>query len=396
MSDIDLLQSDIDEDLRSSVRALLADRAPAHEVARVYDDPHFDLQAVDDGVFDELELAGLVIPEADGGDGAGLSAAGTVAGELGRAAAPSLFLSSAVIASRVVFRAAAAERRTGADGPAHKLLRRLAAEETTAVLAIDLTASKWTGPLHVSANPAGPTVADDPLEPGRTVELIGIVHGVADAHRSDLLIVPARTVGGALVIAVANASDAQIATFPSLDETRRLSEVKLAGIRGRVIAVGDGAQRALERALLDSLAVLACEQSGIVDAAFDLALDYVKERRQFGRTIGSFQAIKHRLAEAWIVGNQLRAAALSAVRSVDAADAGTLSRTDAAIAVRTASAYAKAHTSRIVEEALQFHGGNGMTWEFPIHLLLKRAKLDEVMIGGADAQRDELGRLVRL
>jgi alkylation response protein AidB-like acyl-CoA dehydrogenase len=64
--------------------------------------------------------------------------------------------------------------------------------------------------------------------------------------------------------------------------------------------------------------------------------------------------------------------------------------------VRTASAYAKAHTSRIVEEALQFHGGNGMTWEFPIHLLLKRAKLDEVMIGGADAQRDELGRLVRL
>jgi alkylation response protein AidB-like acyl-CoA dehydrogenase len=201
-------------------------------------------------------------------------------------------------------------------------------------------------------------------------------------------------VGGALVIAVANASDAQIATFPSVDETRRLSEVKLAGIRGRVIAVGDGAQRALERALLDSLAVLACEQSGIVDAAFDLALDYVKERRQFGRTIGSFQAIKHRLAEAWIVGNQLRAAALSAVRSVDAADAGTLSRTDAAIAVRTASAYAKAHTSRIVEEVLQFHGGNGMTWEFPVHLLLKRAKLDEVAAGGADAQRDELGRLI--
>lgn len=396
MTDIDLLPTDIDEDLRDNVRALLAERAPVQDVARVYDEPDFDVPAVDAGIFDELELAGLVIPEADGGDGAGLSAAGTVASELGRAAAPSQFLSSAVTASRVVFRAAAAERRTGADGPAHKLMRRLATDGTTAALAMDVTSRKWSGSLHVSANTAGPSAADDPLEPGRTVELIGIVHGVADAHRADLLVVPARTVGGALVIAVANASDAHIHTFASIDETRRLSEVKLAGIRARVIAVGDGAQRALERALLDTLAVLACEQSGIVDSAFDQGLAYVKERRQFGRTIGSYQAIKHRLAESWVVANQLRAAAVAAVRAVDAADAGTMSRTDAAIAVRTASAYAKAHTSRIVEEVLQFHGGNGMTWEFPIHLLLKRAKLDEVMIGGADAQRDALGRLIDL
>lgn len=202
--------------------------------------------------------------------------------------------------------------------------------------------------------------------------------------------------GGALVIAVADAADAHIGVFPSLDETRRLSEVKLAGIRGRVIAVGDGAQRALERALLDTLAVLACEQSGIVDAALDIGLEYVKERRQFGRTIGSYQAIKHRFAEAWIAANELRAASVAAVRTVDASDAGTVSRAEAAIAVRTASAYAKAHAARVVEEILQFHGGNGMTWEFPVHLLLKRAKLDEVMIGGAEAQRDELGRLVDL
>lgn len=396
MNDIDLLPTDIDEDLRTNVRALLAARASASDVSRVYDDPGFDVPAVDAGLFDELELAGLVIPEADGGDGAGLSAAGTVASEIGRTAAPSLFLSSAVVASRVVFRAAAAERRTGADGPAHKLLRRLATDGTTAALAIDVTARKWTGSLQVTANTAGPSAADDPLEPGATVELIGIVHGVADAHRAGLLVVPARTVGGALVIAVAEAADAQVAVFPSLDETRRLSEVKFAGIRGRVIAVGDGAQRALERALIDTLAVLACEQSGIVDSALDIGLQYVKERRQFGRTIGSYQAIKHRFADAWIAANQLRAAAVAAVRTIDASDAGTVSRSDAAIAVRTASAYAKAQTSRIVEEILQFHGGNGMTWEFPVHLLLKRAKLDEVMLGGAEAQRDALGRLVDL
>jgi len=396
MNDIDLLPSDIDEDLRTSVRALLTARAAAPEVARVYDENGFDAPAVDAGLFEELELAGLVIPEADGGDGAGLSAAGTVASEIGRAVAPSLFLSSAVAASRVVFRAAAAERRMGADGPAHRLMRRLATDGTTAALAMDVTARKWTGSLHVTANTAGPSAADDPLEPGATVELIGIVHGVADGHRADLLLVPARTVGGALVIAVADAADAHIGVFPSLDETRRLSEVKLAGIRGRVIAVGDGAQRALERALLDTLAVLACEQSGIVDAALDMGLEYVKERRQFGRTIGSYQAIKHRFAEAWIAANELRAASVAAVRTVDASDAGTVSRAEAAIAVRTASAYAKAHAARVVEEILQFHGGNGMTWEFPVHLLLKRAKLDEVMIGGAEAQRDELGRLVDL
>lgn len=396
MNDIDLLPTDIDEDLRSNVRTLLAARASAQDVSRVYDDPGYDVPAVDAGLFEELELAGLVIPEADGGDGAGLSAAGTVASEIGRAAAPSLFLSSAVVASRVVFRAAAAERRTGADGPAHKLLRRLATDSTTAALAMDVTARKWSGSLHVTANTAGPSAADDPLEPGATVELIGIVHGVADAHRADLLVVPARTVGGALVIAVAEAADAHVTVFPSLDETRRLSEVKLAGIRGRVIAVGDGAQRALERALIDTLAVLACEQSGIADSALDIGLEYVKGRRQFGRTIGSYQAVKHRLAEAWIAANELRAAAVAAVRTVDASDAGTVSRADAAIAVRTASAYAKTHTSHIVEEILQFHGGNGMTWEFPIHLLLKRAKLDEVMLGGAEAQRDALGRLIDL
>lgn len=396
MSDIDLLPADIDGDLADSIRALLRDRAPHQEVARVYDERDFDLPGVDAGVFGELELAGLVIPEADGGDGAGLSAAGTVAAELGRTSAPSVFLSSSVIASRVAFRAAAAERRFGADGPAHKLLRELATEGTTAALAIDATSEKWTGSLHVSANAAGPSVADDPLEPGRTAEVIGIIHGVADAHRVDRLIVPARTVAGALVIAVVDAADAQITPFPSIDETRRLSEVKLAGVPGRVIAVGDGAQRALERALLDTLAVLACEQSGIVDSAFESGLAYVKERRQFGRTIGSYQAIKHRLAQAWVTANELRAAAVAAVRSVDAADAGTMTRHDAAIAVRTASAYAKHHTSRIVEEVLQFHGGNGMTWEYPIHLLLKRAKFDEVMVGGAEAQRDALGRLIDL
>src|SRR5699024_452064 len=112
MTDIDLLPTDIDGDLRENVRALLAERAPAQDVARVYDEPDFDVPALDAGVFEELELAGLVIPEADGGDGAGLSAAGTVASELGRVPAPSQFLGSAVTASRIVFRAAAAERRT--------------------------------------------------------------------------------------------------------------------------------------------------------------------------------------------------------------------------------------------------------------------------------------------
>src|SRR5699024_6659946 len=227
MNDIDLLPSEIDEDLRTSVRALLTARAAAPEVARVYDENGFDAPAVDAGLFEELELAGLVIPEADGGDGAGLSAAGTVASEIGRAGGPSLLrssagaasrgalraaaagrrmgadrpghrpqpprlLSSAVAAPRVVCRAAAAERRMGADGPAHRLMRRLATDGTTAALAMDVTARKWTGSLHVTANTAGPSAADDPLEPGATVELIGLVHGGADGHRADLLAGPAR------------------------------------------------------------------------------------------------------------------------------------------------------------------------------------------------------------
>ncbi len=204
--------------------------------------------------------------------------------------------------------------------------------------------------------------------------------GVAGALGADLLVVP---LGGGLV-AVVESGQAQVEPVVSLDVTRPLATVTLDRAPATVL---DGAS--VDEALLFAAGLLASEQVGIAEWCLTTTVAYLKERRQFARPVGSFQALKHRLADLWLEVAGARAAARNAA---DRLAAGA----DARVAVAVAAAHCGEVAVRVAEEALQLHGGIGMTWEHPVHLYLKRAKADAIAFGTPGDHRNALAPLVGL
>lgn len=363
MSVVDLLPNADEESLRASLRSLLRDRAHGDTVQTAYDQPAGDFSALSSAVMSDLGAGDLLLDTED----AVASAAAVVTEELGRAVAPVPFLTSAVIAASLVSSLDDAE------------LTQTLRSGGTVVLASRID----SGDLAETAVSAQTS--------GDGVSLKGDVKGVADAGGADVLLVPAQR-GEDLVLVAVEAAQANVNRFPSLDETRPLFDVTFEGTSGREVAEGDAVARALGAARLYGLASLAAEQAGVAGEVFERGIAYIKERRQFARQVGSFQAIKHRAADAWIEVMQLRAAALAAARTL-AASNGEISD-DTRIAVLTAAAYSKKVTTHVAEEILQFHGGAGMTWEYPIHLYLKRAKANELVLGTREQVEDQLAAII--
>jgi alkylation response protein AidB-like acyl-CoA dehydrogenase len=360
----DLLYSEDEEHLRSSVRDLLTDRAPAAAVlartesAELYDPKLWRALAV------ELGTAGLAVPETAGGHGASWRETAVVAEELGRAVAATAFLGSTVLATAVAISAGAED-----------LLARLASGELTTTLAMPLSTAPG------SAFPA--TIRHSG---GR---LSGTVPNVADAGSADQLLVPARVDDEPalfLVEAAATRRDAVV----SLDLTRPLHDVTLDSVAGGLVASGPDARAAFEVALTTGSAMLAAEQLGLAQRCLDMTVEHLLTRYQFGRQIGSYQALKHRMADLWAAVSQARAVARYAAGCVADADP------DAAIAASLAQAYCSPLAVTAAEECVQLHGGIGFTWEHPAHLYLKRAKADSIALGTARQHRARLGELVDL
>src|SRR5690606_27137700 len=173
----------------------------------------------------------------------------------------------------------------------------------------------------------------------------------------------------------------------SLDMTRRLADVTFADAPARLVAEGTDAVRA---ALLTGAALLASEQLGLAERCLDDTVAYVKTRYQFGRPVGSFQALKHRLADLWTSITQARAVARHAASCAAAGDA------DTEIAVAVAQSHCSAVAVKAAEERVQMHGGTGLTWEHHAHLSLERAKADAIALGTPDRHRAALAGLVDL
>ena len=206
-----------------------------------------------------------------------------------------------------------------------------------------------------------------------------------------MLLVPADGVPyGLYAVQVA---DAGVSTVPvvSLDQTRQLCDVTLAAAPARQVAAGQAAEAAVAAALLAGAGVLASEQFGLADRALEITVAYVKERHQFARPIGGFQAIKHRLADLWVAVTQARAAARSAANGLVTANGA-----EAELAVALAKAACSDTALKAAQEMIQLHGGIGFTWEHPAHLYLKRAKADSIGFGTADAHRASLATLASL
>ncbi|MEU5895034.1 MULTISPECIES: acyl-CoA dehydrogenase family protein [Streptomyces] len=362
----DLLYSEEEEALRRAVRDLLADRCDAATVlaraeAPAAEGPHDRelWKALTEG----MGLAGLLVPEELGGQGATHREAAVVLEELGRAVAPVPYLTSAVVATEALLACGGSE--------AAELLSALAAGRTVGALAVGLATAPGA-PFQDVRHDAG--------------ALHGELTGIADAAGADILLVPADD--GALY-AVHTAQDGVTVTpRTSLDLTRPLAAVTFEAAAARELT--RGADAAVRRGLRAGAALLASEQLGIAEWCLTETVRYTKERHQFNRPVGSFQALKHRLAELWLEVVNTRAAARNA------ADALAADSTDADVAAALAQAYAAPVAVHAAEEALQLHGGIGMTWEHPVHLYLKRAKADSIAYGTAGRHREALAELVDL
>jgi alkylation response protein AidB-like acyl-CoA dehydrogenase len=371
----DLLYGETETELRGAVRALLDDKAAWRDVlartetSHTYDDKLWHTLAA------EVGCAGLLIPESLGGAGASFREAAVVAEEIGRAVAPVPFLGSAVMATTALLAA-------GDDA----LLAELASGTVTAALAVPFAAGTRTRP-ETTVRLDAPQPGDGP---GR-YRLTGAVTGIADALPADVLLVPADSVPYGLY--AVRLREAAIGKRPlvSLDMTRQLCELTLEQAPASRIASGEAAEQAIAAALLAGAGMLASEQLGLAERCLDMTVAYVKERHQFARPVGGFQAIKHRLADLWVSVTQARAVARYAA---DWLAAGFGPETTMAVALAKAACSDTA--LKAAQETVQLHGGIGFTWEHPAHLYLKRAKADSLALGTADAHRASLAVLANL
>jgi alkylation response protein AidB-like acyl-CoA dehydrogenase len=358
----DLLYSDTEEALRDSTRRLFADRCPPEALAGLYDAEPPDFSEAWRTLGADLGVAGLLVPEQLGGAGASAREAAVVAEEIGRAVAPVPFLSSAVLATVALLTAGDTDT-----------VAALANGEATAALVVPLS------------TPPGDHVGVGAGADGLT----GTVTSVAGADTADVLVVPVTGQNGRELHTVSAATGVEVSPVLALDMTRPLADVRFSGAPSARVDNGS-ADAALDAALQTGAAVLASEQLGIAQWCFDTTLAYVKERKQFGRAIGSYQAIKHRVVQLWLQVGSAAAAARYAADTCARGDA------DTAVAAAVAAAYCGDVAVHAAEECVQLHGGIGMTWEHPAHLYLKRAKSDQLALGTGYRHRARLGQLVDL
>ncbi|MBO4272649.1 acyl-CoA dehydrogenase family protein [Microbispora triticiradicis] len=375
-----LLYTEVEQELRAAVRDLLADRcSPSAVLGRVESGTPYDAELWKT-LAREIGVAGLLAPEELGGAGASAREAAVVLEELGRAVAPVPFLASAVLATQALL--------TAGGEAAGELLVRLAAGEATAVLAVPFAASPYAPPAPAAVLGEDGTVT-------------GTVRGVIGAEIADVLLVPVRLTRGTALCAVeaspAGSAGGTVRVTPatSLDLTRPIAAVSFASAPARVVATAGGPETPWVReALLRGAGLLASEQLGIAEWCLATTVAYVRERRQFARPVGSFQAVKHRLADLWLEIAGARAAARNAAARLAEAPVAGPPGGDAAVAVTVAVAVAQAHCGAVAvhaaEECVQLHGGIGMTWEHPAHLYLKRAKADQIALGTPGDHREAL------
>jgi len=366
LDELNLLYTDVEDSLRESVHDLLTARCTPERVVAAYDGDR-DLQlGLWRSLSVDLGLAGLLVPQDRGGAGATAREAAVVLEELGRFVAPVPFITSAVVATTALL-----------QGDDDETLGQLAAGGCTAALVV---------PFSASATSFRPTVRAD--DDGK---LQGRVTSVVGALDADVLLVPVSTDAGVELHKVA-VSGAGVGVEPvvSLDMTQQLADLDFTGTRSTQVTVAESGDAAVRDALELGAALLASEQLGVAQWCLDHTVSYLLDRKQFGRPVGGFQAIKHRLADLYVMVESAHAAARYAAAT--AADHDP----DRRLAASVAQAYCSEVAVKAAEECVQLHGGIGMTWEHPAHLYLKRAKADQIAFGTAGAHRLRLGELVGL
>ena len=365
--------------LRDSARGLISDKAPVSHLRHLRDSK--DATGFSSDLwqtFAEMGFAGLLVPEEFGGSGLGCVEVGIVMEEIGRTLMPSPFLPTAVVAVSALSRGGSAAQKA-------EHLPKISAGSLLAALAID-EGTKHR-PLQTSLQA---------VRSGNGFRLNGAKSFVVDGHVADLLIVAARTAGSAgeragltLFLVDPRAKGIAIERTVMVDSHNAAridfdnAEVNADGVLGEV----DQGFSLLEAVLNTGRGAVASEMVGLSDEVFGRTVAYLKERKQFGRPIGEFQALQHRAAQLYIEIEITRAAVLKGLQALDG-DA-----LNAAAAVAVAKARAGATATRAVQEGVQMHGGMGMTDQFDIGFFMKRARVCEELFGDANYHADQLARM---
>lgn len=320
--------------LRESVRSLLArhsDSAAVRKAITLPDGYDADLWQK---LVEQIGVAALAVPEEYDGVGASLAETHVVLEELGRTLTPSPMLGSAVLSAQALL-------LSGDTDACTRLLPGIAAGEIAAVC--------W-------ASEAGWSTPGVVLEGGR---LDGTAHYVLGGDVATTLLVLAADGDDVALVEVDPDADGVVRRrVPTMDPTRTLAEVRFEGVTGRRLAASTALE---ERLRTVALIALSAEQVGAARAALDLTVEYSKNRRQFGRVIGSFQALKHRMADMYALVETARSMSYAAALSQDTQDA------------YAAKVYCSEAFEQVAAEAIQLHGGIAITWEHDAQLYFKRA-----------------------
>jgi alkylation response protein AidB-like acyl-CoA dehydrogenase len=366
--------SEEQEAFRAELRRCFEQHAPATAVFHwMQTEPGFD-RALWKRLAGELGLPGVQLPEAYGGQGFGFLELGIVLEEAGRALFPSPCFSTLCLAANAILNA-------GSEAQKRALLPGIASGDTLATLAWLEPDGDWdAASVRMTASPRGDGFA-----------LSGAKRFVTDALGADLILVAARREGsvgldgiGLFVVRPA-APGLAIAPVEALDATRRLAHLELAGVPAEPLGEPFGAGAALARTLDQARVALACESAGGAQRCLDSAVAWAKQRVQFARPIGSFQAIQHKCAEVLLEVESAKCAAHFASWAAEQDE-------DLALAAATAKAFCDEAYLRAAQESLHIHGGVGFTWEAEPHLYLKRAKASETLLGPPAWQRARIAQ----
>jgi alkylation response protein AidB-like acyl-CoA dehydrogenase len=324
---------------------------------------------------------GITYPEEAGGSGLGLVDLVVLMEEIGRAVMPGPYPATVLLGGAAIAAA-------GSPAQRREWLPRIAAGEVKASLAVTEPNARWDA--------AGITVTARESRGGFV--LSGTKMFVPDAHLADVLVVAARSRDGStmedgvsLFLVPNDAAGLGIRRLPSVDETRKLCEVKLdnvaapgSALLGEVHQGWAPLQQVIDRAAV----ALAAEMCGAAQRVLDMTVDYAKLRVAFGKPIGTYQGVKHKCADMLVEIENAKSLTYYAAWAVDEGEA------DAALAVSMAKAAASDAGRKVCAAGIQLHGGIGMTWEHDLQLYLKRAKADEVAFGDASWHRERIARLM--
>jgi len=365
--------------LRDSARGLISDKAPVSHLRQLRDSKDatgFSRELWKD--FAEMGFSGLLVPEEFGGSALGCVEAGVIMEEIGRTLMPSPFLSTGVLAASALSRGGSAAQKS-------EYLPKISAGSLLAALAVD------EGTKHRPLQ-----IALQATRAGNGFKLKGAKALVVDGHTADLLIVAARTGGSAgeakgLTLFLVNPKAKGVATERTIMvDAHNAARIEFDNVEvdaDSVLGEVDSGGALLENLLDIGRGSVASEMVGLSDEVFGRTVTYLKERKQFGKLIGEFQALQHRAAQLYIDIEITRAAVLKALQTLD----GDFDNATAAVAV--AKARAGSTATLAVQEGVQMHGGMGMTDQFDIGFFMKRARVCQEWFGDSNYHADQLARM---